>query len=98
MEAYTHAIIKNNYFAWLYDYKSKNPGITLQTEYDLADEQDLPFDEDNEEYKEEVEDEEPTYYCGDLDEVEIALPRDGNGFDIGSSIPQRMNTRRHNKM
>jgi hypothetical protein len=35
-EAFAHAIIKNNYFAWLYDYKNKNPGCTLQTEYDLA--------------------------------------------------------------
>jgi hypothetical protein len=46
----------------------------------LADKQALPFDEDDEYHKEEVEDEEPTY-CGDLDEVEIALPRDGNGFE-----------------
>jgi hypothetical protein len=46
----------------------------------LTDKQALPFDKDDEEHKEEVEDEEPTY-CGDLDEVEIALPRDGNGFE-----------------
>jgi hypothetical protein len=26
LEAYALAIIKNNYFTWLYDYKSKNPG------------------------------------------------------------------------
>jgi hypothetical protein len=24
-EAFAHAIIKNNYFTWLYDYKNKNP-------------------------------------------------------------------------
>jgi hypothetical protein len=46
----------------------------------LAGEQALPFDEDDEEHKEEVEDEEPTY-CRDLDKVEIALPRDGDGFE-----------------
>ncbi len=38
-EAFAHAIIKNNYFAWLYDYKNKNPGCTLQTEYDLAEQE-----------------------------------------------------------
>jgi hypothetical protein len=66
----------------------------------LAGEQALPFDEDDEEHKEEVEDEEPTY-CRDLDKVEIALPRDGDGLNTvwySMSIPQRMNTRRHNKM
>jgi hypothetical protein len=35
-EAFAHAIIENNYFAWLYDYKNKNPGCILQTEYNLA--------------------------------------------------------------
>jgi hypothetical protein len=35
-EAFAHVIIENNYFAWLYDYKNKNPGCTLLTEYDLA--------------------------------------------------------------
>jgi hypothetical protein len=31
-EDFAHAIIENNYFAWLYDYKNKNPGCTLLTE------------------------------------------------------------------
>jgi hypothetical protein len=35
LEAYALAIIKNNYFTWLYNYKSKHPGSTLQMEYDL---------------------------------------------------------------
>jgi hypothetical protein len=31
-KAFAHAIIENNYFAWLYDYINKNPGCTLLTE------------------------------------------------------------------
>jgi hypothetical protein len=38
-KAFAHAIIENNYFAWLYDYKSKNPGCTVLTEYDLAEQE-----------------------------------------------------------
>ncbi len=32
-EAFAHAIIENNYFAWLYDYKKKNPGCPLATNW-----------------------------------------------------------------
>ncbi len=35
-EAFAHAIIENNYFAWLYDYKNKNPGCTLKNEIQLG--------------------------------------------------------------
>ena len=72
MEAFTHAIIENNYFAWLYDYKYKNPGSTLKTEYDLVEQTDTDEEE-------ETDDDDDQIFCGDLDEVEIALPDDGIG-------------------
>ena len=81
LEAYAHAIIKNNYFAWLYDYKSKHPASTLQTEYDLAVQKSYKSDDDDEEQEDDDDAEEPTF-CGDLDKVEIALRRDrGTGFE-----------------
>ena len=98
LEAYALAIIKNNYFAWLYDYKSNNPASTLQTEYDLAEEHTSEFDkEDDEEEEEEPQgeaddeeepqgeaDDEKKTFCGDLDELEIANPQmdDHSGFHL----------------
>jgi hypothetical protein len=38
-KAFAHEIIENNYFTWLYDYKNKNPGCTLLTEYNLAEQE-----------------------------------------------------------
>ncbi len=35
LEAFMYATLSNNYMAWLYDYKHKNPASTLKTEYDL---------------------------------------------------------------
>jgi hypothetical protein len=35
-KAFARAIIENIYLAWLYDYKNKNPGCTLLSEYNLA--------------------------------------------------------------
>jgi hypothetical protein len=72
----------------LYDYKSNNPASTLQTEYDLADDEDTlsvdkEDDEDDEEPQEEADDKRKTF-CGDLDEVEIANPQMDNhsGFHL----------------
>jgi hypothetical protein len=68
-EAFAHAIIENNYSAWLYDYKNKNPGCTLLTEYDLA-EQENEDSNDNDDKR---------IFCSDLDEIEIALPNNDSG-------------------
>ena len=79
LEAFAHAIIRNNYFAWLYDFKSNNPGTTLVTEYDLAAtytpnanlSQMEPYDsEDEQEELQELQ----APFCGDLDEVAIKQP------------------------
>jgi len=68
LEAFTHLCLQNNYFAWLYDYKVSHQNSTLKTEYDSANEE--PSDteglsEDNTNA--------PQIFCGNLDEVEIAL-------------------------
>jgi hypothetical protein len=71
-EAFAHAIIENNYFAWLYDYKNKNPGCTLLTEYDLAEQE-----------NEDSNDDDKWIFCSDLDEIEIALPNDdGDDYEL----------------
>ena len=33
-EAFAHMVLKNNYFAWLYDIRSRDPYAELKTEYD----------------------------------------------------------------
>ncbi len=73
-EAFAHVIIENKYFAWLYDYKNKNPGCTLLTEYDLA-EQENEDSNDNDDDKQ--------IFCSDLDKIEIALPNDdGDDYEL----------------
>jgi hypothetical protein len=59
-------IIENNYFAWLYDYKNKNPGCTLLTEYNLAEQENEESNDDDDKW----------IFCSDLDKIEIALPKD----------------------
>jgi hypothetical protein len=65
-EVFANVIIKNNYFTWLYDNKNKNPGCTLLTEYNLAEQE----NEDSNDY------DDKQIFCSDLDEIEIALPND----------------------
>jgi hypothetical protein len=84
LEAYALAIIKNNYFTWLYNYKSKHPGSTLQMEYDLP----LPrnmYDNDSdkeENNKEKTNDNNATpTFCGDLDMVKIVRECKGMDFE-----------------
>jgi hypothetical protein len=77
-KAFAHAIIENNYFAWLYDYKNKNPGCTLLTEYDLA-EQENEDSNDNDDKR---------IFCSDLDKIEIALPNDELVFNEGPTKEQ----------
>ena len=73
-EAFAHAIIENNYFAWLYDYNNKNPGCTLQTEYDLAKQENEDSNDD---------DDDKWIFCSDLDEIEVALPmEDGGDYEL----------------
>lgn len=61
MEAFAHGTLQNNYFAWLLDYRLRHPNSGLTTEYDIME-------------TEEGEDEEMGVYCGDLRDIEIALP------------------------
>jgi hypothetical protein len=68
-EAFAHAIIENNYFAWLYDYKHKNPGCTLLTEDDLVEQENEDSNDDDDKW----------IFCSDLDKIEIALPNDDGG-------------------
>jgi hypothetical protein len=76
LEAFTHDTLSNNYMAWLYDYKHKNPASTLKTEYDLEE------NNNNEEGTDNNDDEQ--IFCTDLDEMEIAVPdNDGiSGFKL----------------
>jgi hypothetical protein len=72
-EAFAHAIIENKYFAWLYDYKNKNPGCTLLTEYNLSKQENEDSNDDNDKW----------IFCSDLDKNEIALPNDdGDDYEL----------------
>jgi hypothetical protein len=72
-KAFAHAIIKNNYFAWLYDYKNKNPGCTLLTEYNLAEQENEDSNDNDDKW----------IFCSDLDEIEIAPPKDdGDDYEL----------------
>jgi hypothetical protein len=50
----------------LYDYKNKNPGCTLLTEYNLAEQKNEDSNHDNDKQ----------IFCSDLVEIEIALSND----------------------
>jgi hypothetical protein len=63
-EAFAHTIIENNYFAWLYDYKNKNPVCTILTEYNLTEQENEDSNDDNDKW----------IFCSDLDEIEILCP------------------------
>jgi len=76
LEAFTHAILQNNYFMWLYHYKLNNPDSTLKMEYNLADKEDST-DDDEDSNKAHL-------FSGDLDLVEIALPDNNDNNDISA--------------
>lgn len=59
LEAYAHALLQNNYMAWVFDYRQRHPGSTLKTEYDLAKSQQQQGSV-------------VRIFCGDLDGAEIA--------------------------
>jgi len=69
-EALSLVILRNNYFAWLYEYKLKYRGSKLRTEYDevvqTAEEEDSAGSNDGND----------RVFSGDLDTLEIALPDD----------------------
>lgn len=70
-EAFAHALLENNYFAWLFDYKCKNEGsCNLKTEYEIDDTS-----------RTSETDHSISVFCGDLAGVEIALPEsDGEEY------------------
>jgi len=88
LEAYAHAVVQNNYFAWLYAYKQDHPGSTLKMEYNLVD---IVTSSDGDNVSNNAQTangdtDEPHIYCGDLDEVEIALPDDNAPKPGGTSF------------
>jgi hypothetical protein len=80
---FAHVIIENDYFAWLYDFKNKNPGCTLLIEYDLAEQENEDSNDNDDKW----------IFCSDLDKLEMALPKDDGGnyklvFNEGSTRTQ----------
>jgi hypothetical protein len=69
-EAYGHALLENNYHAWVYDYLTKTPLSTLKTEYEYAKEDNNA----NENQGTNDDANESKIFSGDLDKVEIAMP------------------------
>jgi len=64
-EAYTHGVIRNHFFAWLYEYKAKNPSNALRTEYDQV----SPGSDQNEEQGQSLM---APLYSGDLDMIQVS--------------------------
>ena len=65
-EAYTHSLIENNYFAWLFEYKDRASGQDLKTEYDAIEQDDDDEDEWND----------LLYMPEELNSIEISVPKD----------------------
>ena len=74
-EAYTHAVLTNNYFAWLYQYKAKNTTSPLTTEYDYVNQN---SNEENEETDDEDGNPQLLLFCADLDFVEVSCHSTSN--------------------
>jgi hypothetical protein len=68
LEAFMYATLSNNYMAWLYDYKHKNPASTVKTEYNLKEMGNNEEGTDNNDNEQ--------IYCANLDETEIAVLND----------------------
>jgi hypothetical protein len=94
LEAFTYATLSNNYMAWLYDYKHKNPASTVKTEYNLKEKGNNEEGTDNNNNEQ--------IYCADLDGMEIAvLDDDGiSGFKLvaGGSEKVQKSTRQYKKL
>jgi len=67
-EAYTHSLIENNYFAWLFEYKER-ASVYIKTEYDSTEDE----DGDDEEWKDDL------YMPGELNAIEISIPTTDDG-------------------
>jgi hypothetical protein len=65
LEAYTHATLYNQYFAWLYEYKANHPASTLVTQYDPVPQ---AADSDG--------GEESALFSGNLDLLEVSVPEE----------------------
>jgi len=72
LEAFAHGLLENNYFAWLFQYKSKYNFKNLKTEYDMD------VDDDGK-----MTDKDARIFCGNLEDVEIVVPEvDGEAYTI----------------
>jgi hypothetical protein len=85
-EAFAHAIIENNYFAWLYVYKNQKPKT-----------QDAPYKLytmwPNKKIEDSNDNDNKWIFCSDLEEIEITLSKDDCGdyelvFDEGPTKTQ----------
>jgi hypothetical protein len=68
LEAYTHATLYNQYFAWLYEYKANHPASTLVTQYDAPTPQ---APDSSAEGGEEID-----LFCGSLNKLEVSVPEE----------------------
>ena len=66
LEAYAHSTLRNQYFAWLYEYKANHPNTALRTEYDVVQEEESISRADRLVA--------PTLFCGNLDLLEVSVP------------------------
>jgi hypothetical protein len=64
-EAYTHAMLCNQYFAWLYKYKANHPESELKTEYDAV--------QDEESESREEQPVAHALFCRNLDLLEVSV-------------------------
>jgi hypothetical protein len=64
-EAYTLAMMRIHYFAWLYEFKANNPNTSIKTVYD-KNQVSEPTNQDDEQLIE--------MFYGDLDFVEVSVP------------------------
>ena len=67
-EAYAHSIIENNYFAWLFEYKTRRQRNNIKTEYDDG----IIFG--GEEEAEETEWKDLLYMPSEVKDIEISVP------------------------
>jgi hypothetical protein len=74
-EAYTLAMVRNHYFAWLYKFKAINPNTSIKTAYDHQVLE--PTNQGDEQLIE--------MFCGDLDLVEVSVPTQQQTNDNSST-------------
>jgi hypothetical protein len=72
-KAYANATLRNNYFAWLYEFKVKNLSTTLKMEYNQV------VLQDGEEGQDTLQEQNQAntilqLFCGDMDMIEVSIP------------------------